>query len=55
MLTIRQLIDRLITDLIEITEDLIKRDSPVHALDALGLHQKQSGNSFEAAEADWIV
>jgi len=33
------LIERLVNDLIEITEDLVKRDSPMHALDALGSAQ----------------
>ncbi|KAJ7349472.1 glutamate decarboxylase [Mycena albidolilacea] len=33
------LIERLVNDLMEITEDLIKRDSPTHALDALGSAQ----------------
>jgi glutamate decarboxylase len=33
------LIDKLVCDLIEITEDLTKRDSPTHSLDILGHHQ----------------
>ncbi|KAJ7172732.1 glutamate decarboxylase [Mycena filopes] len=36
------LIERLVNDLIEITEDLVKRDSPMHALDALGSAQGAS-------------
>ncbi|KAJ6546453.1 glutamate decarboxylase [Mycena vulgaris] len=35
------LIERLVNDLIELTEDLIKRDSPTHALDILGSAQSR--------------
>jgi glutamate decarboxylase len=38
------LIDRLITDLIEITEDLCKKDSPTHSLDIMGMHQVNNKN-----------
>ncbi|KAJ6513906.1 glutamate decarboxylase [Mycena vitilis] len=34
-----ELVERLVNDLIEVTEDLVKRDSPMHALDALGSAQ----------------
>jgi glutamate decarboxylase len=34
-----QLIDKLICDLMEITEDLSKKDSSTHSLDLLGYHQ----------------
>jgi len=33
------LIDKLVCDLMEITEDLCKTDSPTHSLDVLGHHQ----------------
>ena len=40
------LVDRLISDLIEVTEDLTKRESSTHALDLLGSHQsKPKGSS----------
>jgi glutamate decarboxylase len=38
------LIDRLIADLMEITEDLCKKDSPTHSLDILGVHQANNRN-----------
>lgn len=40
-----QLIDRLVSDLIDVTEDLAKRDSPTHALDILGSHQGKSNQN----------
>jgi len=39
------LIDRLVSDLIDVTEDLAKRDSPTHALDILGSHQGKSNQN----------
>jgi glutamate decarboxylase len=39
------LVDRLVNDLIEITEDLAKADSPVHALNALGHHHASSSKT----------
>jgi len=38
------LIDRLISDLMAVTEDLTKKDSPTHALDILGSHQANNNN-----------
>src|ERR1700761_1808242 len=40
------LIDQLVTDLMEITEELMKADSPVHALNALG-HGHASSSKTE--------
>ncbi|THH14323.1 hypothetical protein EW146_g5991 [Bondarzewia mesenterica] len=36
------LIDRLVADIIELTESLAKEDTPIHALNALGNHTHQS-------------
>ncbi|KAJ7940877.1 pyridoxal phosphate-dependent transferase [Mycena leptocephala] len=46
------LIERLVNDLIGITEDLIKRDSPMHALDALGSAQSTKHHEREHGKLD---
>ncbi|KAK7023759.1 glutamate decarboxylase [Favolaschia claudopus] len=46
------LIERLVNDLIEITEDLIKRDSPMHALDALGTAQSKKHHERAHGQID---
>lgn len=43
------LVDRLISDLMEITEDLTKKASSAHALDLLGSHQRKAGGSAGGA------
>jgi len=46
------LIERLVNDLMEITEDLVKRDSPMHALDALGSAQTAKHHEKEHGKMD---
>ncbi|KAF7322785.1 Glutamate decarboxylase [Mycena chlorophos] len=43
------LIERLVNDLMEITEDLLKRDSSTHALDVLGSGQSKQQHGHERA------
>jgi glutamate decarboxylase len=51
-LIVSKLIERLVNDLIGITEDLIKRDSPMHALDALGSAQSTKHHEREHGKLD---
>jgi glutamate decarboxylase len=44
------LLDRLVYDLIDVTEDLAKKDSPTYALDILGLHQGKSNQNHGALD-----
>ncbi|CAK5279539.1 unnamed protein product, partial [Mycena citricolor] len=46
------LIESLINDLIDITEDLIKRDSPTHALDILGASQAKQHHEKAHSKLD---
>lgn len=41
-LPMHQLIDRLVCDIIETTENLVKTDSPMHALSTLGTHSSSA-------------
>jgi glutamate decarboxylase len=45
LLTTSQLIERLVNDLMELTEALVKKDSPMHALDVLGSAQSTKHES----------
>jgi glutamate decarboxylase len=45
-----ELIDKLLADIIDIVEDLIKRDSPSHALNILGHHQAKNHQDYHSPD-----